>query len=93
MPLLSDADALPKALNPFFQFYFLYLRATRNIIKGYKELLQEGFESLAMGLVIGLIYWEIGYDQLSITDRYGLFFILSSLFPFMVILSVVAKCE
>jgi len=93
MPLLSDGSSLPKSLNPIFQFYYLYIRATSNIIKGRKELLQEAFESVTMGLIIGAIYWEIGNTQLSITDRYGLFFILSSLFPFMVILSAVAKCE
>jgi len=93
MPLLSDSDSLAKPLNRFYQFSHLYTRATRNLLKGYRELLQEGFESFAMGIVIGAIYYHIGNNQLSITDRYGLFFILSSLFPFMVILNVIAKCK
>jgi len=76
-----------------------------------------------MGVIIGIIYLDIGYTQVilfyfyllielidfifkisfiyffiflkkvSITDRYGLFFILSSLFPFMVILNTIAQCN
>jgi len=90
IPVFNVKDVVAKPLNGIYQFQYLYLRASKNRLFGFHDILVEAFQSVAMGIIIGAIYWRIGNDQISITDRYGLFFILSSLFPFQVILNNIA---
>ena len=44
-----------------------------------------------MSLLVGVIFYHLGSDQLSIRDRFSLAFLSSALYPFMVILDSIAR--
>ncbi|KCV70449.1 hypothetical protein H696_02791 [Fonticula alba] len=73
------------------QFRLLYLRSVMFRFKARSALLTEFGQTLAMGLAVGVVFYALGSDQVSVQDRFGLCYIVSTLFPFMVILSTVAK--
>eukprot|EP01137_Pigoraptor_chileana_P025804 Opistho-2@95843 len=75
------------------QFVILYQRASRNLVQGWQKLLSEFAITCMMAILIGGIYWGLTMDQLGWRDRFGLFFIMCALFPFMIILDTIAKFE
>ncbi|KJE95696.1 hypothetical protein CAOG_06121 [Capsaspora owczarzaki ATCC 30864] len=75
------------------QMYILYLRASRNILQGTGQLAGELVSTLFMAFLLGCIFYKLGDDQISVRDRFGLFYIACSLFPFMVILDTIAKFD
>ena len=44
-----------------------------------------------MSVMIGCIFIDLGFDQIAVRDRVGLFFIMGGLYPFIVILDTIAK--
>lgn len=73
------------------QMFLLMVRTAKNKLKGRSSLLVELIQSVAMGLIVGAVFFKLGHDQVSVQDRYGLFYIISTMYPFMVVLNTVAK--
>lgn len=46
-----------------------------------------------MSFVVGLVYYKLAYGQSNIRDWFGLIYILAALYPYMVILDVIAQCK
>jgi hypothetical protein len=46
-----------------------------------------------MSFVVGLVYYKLAYTQSNIRDWFGLMYILAALYPYMVILDVIAQCK
>lgn len=46
-----------------------------------------------MSFVVGLVYYKLAYGQSNIRDWFGLMYILAALYPYMVILDVIAQCK
>jgi len=46
-----------------------------------------------MGVLQGAIWYNLGNDQSSIRDRFGLFFISCAMYPFMVILNTISQYD
>ncbi|XP_063683451.1 ATP-binding cassette sub-family G member 8-like [Bolinopsis microptera] len=84
-PKGSDSKSLVR------QFRILIVRAFKNELKGYSSLLIQAIEALFMSIMIGCIFINLGFDQISVRDRVGLFFIMGGLYPFIVILDTIAK--
>eukprot|EP01135_Chromosphaera_perkinsii_P001826 Nk52_evm5s211 gene=Nk52_evmTU5s211 len=80
-----------KPIGRWEQFSLLYMRATRNIVQDMGGFVVKCFESAFMGFVIGLIFWMLGNDQNSIRDRFGLFFIVCTLYCFNLILGFIVR--
>jgi hypothetical protein len=53
----------------------------------------QAIEALAMSLMIGLVFYNLGTGQIGIRDRFGLLYIIGALYPYMVILDVVGQCK
>lgn len=85
LPRITDTNSLMK------QFRILIVRAFKNELKGYSSLLIQAVEALFMSIMIGCIFINLGFDQISVRDRVGLFFIMGGLYPFIVILDTIAK--
>ena len=68
-------------------------RALTNNLEDYSFLGVQAIEALAMSIMIGLVFWNLGVDQISIRDRFGLLYIIGALYPYMVILDVVGQCK
>jgi len=75
----------------FLQFYILLIRTWRNRLLGRTALFVDLVQALAMALVVGAVFLNLGHDQVSVQDRYGLFYIISTMYPFMLVLSTVSK--
>ncbi len=65
----------------------------RNNVEDYSSLLVQSVEAVMMSVMIGLIFYGLGDDQKSSTDRFGLLYILSALYPYMAMLDVIGKCK
>ena len=44
-----------------------------------------------MSLLTGIIFYHLGVNQLAIRDRFSLIFLMSALYPFMVILDTISR--
>jgi ATP-binding cassette subfamily G (WHITE) protein 8 (sterolin 2) len=62
-------------------------------LEDYAFLAVQAIEALAMSLMIGLVFFDLKLDQLSARDRFGLLYIIGALYPYMVILDVIGKCQ
>ena len=72
----------------------IYFRRTlRNNLEDYGFLFVQAAEALFMSVIIGVIYLNLGLDQLGAKDRFGLLYVISALYPYMVILDVIGKCR
>lgn len=50
-------------------------------------------QAFAMSFVVGLVYYKLAIGQSNIRDWFGLMYILAALYPYMVILDVIAQCK
>ena len=53
----------------------------------------QAIEAICMALMIGLVYYDLGLDQTSMRDRFGLLYIIGALYPYMIILDVIGACK
>ena len=60
------------------QFSELYLRSFRNFLRDRHILMAQLGQSVVFAVVVGLVYINLGFDQTSVQDRMGLFFIMST---------------
>lgn len=70
-----------------------FRRASKNNLEDYGFLGVQAVEALAMSVMIGLVFFDLKLDQLSARDRFGLLYIIGALYPYMVILDVISKCQ
>lgn len=73
------------------QFTVLTRRFAHNTIKGYKLFVTELVQAIYMALLVGIIYWDLGDDQIAIRDRFSLMFLSAAMYPFNVILDSIAR--
>lgn len=60
--------------NWFTQFFVVMARAFVNILRDKILTFSRLFQNIAMSLLVGLIFLQIGYDQQSVQDRNGVLF-------------------
>ena len=72
---------------------FCFRRSTRNIVEDYGFLLSQFLQASAMSVVIGLVYFNLGLDQSSMRDRFGMMYILGALYPYMIVLDLIGICK
>lgn len=66
----------------------------RNLLllqRTWRQTLGVLIQFIAMGLTVGYIYANLGEDVIGATDRVALLYNCSSIVPFLVILSAIAK--
>lgn len=88
-PVLAMFKNLENLPGPLKQFWILYRRSTRNIVEDYGFLLSQFIQASAMSVVIGLVYFNLGLDQSSMRDRFGMMYILGALYPYMIVLDLI----
>ena len=46
-----------------------------------------------MSVVVGLVYFNLGFDQSAMRDRFGMMYILGALYPYMIVLDLIGICK
>lgn len=46
-----------------------------------------------MSVVVGFVYFNLGLDQSSVRDRFGMMYIIGALYPYMVVLDLIGICK
>ncbi|XP_041352326.1 ATP-binding cassette sub-family G member 8-like isoform X2 [Gigantopelta aegis] len=75
----------------FRQFSVLFRRAMRNLLEDYAMLIIHFLQALTMSFILGVIFVQLGEDQLAMRDRFGLMYLLSTMYPYMVILDIIGQ--
>lgn len=68
-------------------------RCTRNQIEDYMLVLAQFIQALSMSVVVGMIYFRLEKDQQTIRDWFGLMYIIGAMYPYLVILDLIAVCK
>lgn len=71
----------------------LYRRCTRNQIEDYMLVLAQFIQALSMSVVVGMIYFRLEKDQQTVRDWFGLMYIIGAMYPYLVILDLIAVCK
>lgn len=88
-PVLAMFRNLEHQPGPLRQFWILYRRSTRNIFEDYGYLATQFIQAVAMSIVVGFVYFNLGLDQSSVRDRFGMMYIIGALYPYMVVLDLI----
>ncbi|XP_060558207.1 ATP-binding cassette sub-family G member 8-like isoform X2 [Ruditapes philippinarum] len=88
-PVLAMFRNLEHQPGPLRQFWILYRRSTRNIVEDYGYLATQFIQAVAMSVVVGFVYFNLGLDQSSVRDRFGMMYIIGALYPYMVVLDLI----
>ncbi|XP_067681293.1 ATP-binding cassette sub-family G member 8-like [Haliotis asinina] len=75
------------------QFSVLFNRSMRNIVEDYALLLIQFLQALSMSLILGFVFFELKRDQLSLRDHFGLLYMISVMYPYMIVLDVIGQCH
>ncbi|KAK0054822.1 ATP-binding cassette sub-family G member 8 [Biomphalaria pfeifferi] len=75
------------------QFFILFRRFIRVTLDDYLALLTHVIQALLMSLLLGLAYISLKLDQVSIRDWFGVMFMMSVMYPYMVILGLIGTCH
>ncbi|KAH9495048.1 ATP-binding cassette sub- G member 8 [Bulinus truncatus] len=75
------------------QFYILFRRFIRVTLDDYVALITHVVQALLMSLLLGLAYVSLKLDQVSIRDWFGVMFMMSVMYPYMVILGLIGTCH
>ncbi|KAJ8308063.1 hypothetical protein KUTeg_012937 [Tegillarca granosa] len=67
----------------FKQFSILFRRCTRNLVEDYLFLATQFIQAISMSVVVGLVYFNLGLDQFTVRDWFGLMYIVSSMYPYL----------
>jgi hypothetical protein len=67
-------------------------RCTRNQIEDYLLVLAQFIQALSMSVVVGMIYLNLNKDQNTVRDWFGLMYIIGAMYPYLVILDLIAVC-
>ena len=70
-----------------------FRRALSNNVEDYGFLGVQAIEAIFMSLMIGIVFFDLAFDQISVRDRFGLLYIVGALYPYMVILDVIGQCK
>ena len=46
-----------------------------------------------MSVVVGLVYYDLDLDQKTVRDWFGLMYIIGAMYPYLVILDLIAQCK
>lgn len=68
-------------------------RCTRNQIEDYMLVLAQFIQALSMSVVVGMIYFRLEKDQQTVRDWFGLMYIIGAMYPYLVILDLIAVCK
>ncbi|XP_060071936.1 ATP-binding cassette sub-family G member 8-like [Ylistrum balloti] len=90
-PVMKMFDNLEHSPGPFRQFSVLYRRCTRNLVEDYLFLMAQFIQALSMSVVVGLVYFKLGLDQNTVRDWFGLMYIIGAMYPYLVILDLIAQ--
>jgi hypothetical protein len=77
----------------FVFFSLVFRRSTRNIVEDYGYLATQFIQAVAMSVVVGFVYFNLGLDQSSVRDRFGMMYIIGALYPYMVVLDLIGLCK
>jgi len=75
------------------QFYYLTRRFIRVTIDDWQSLLTHMLEALFMSFLLGTAFYQLEFDQKSVRDWFGVSFMISVMYPYMVILGLIGKCH
>ena len=75
------------------QFLVLTVRGTKNLVRDRLSFLSRILESLLMGFLIGLIFLQMEDNPTGFTSRIAMFFIISTLQPYILVTASVLHCE
>lgn len=75
------------------QFVILFRRFLRVTIDDYPALLTHLVQALLMSLLLGTVYIDLKLSQVSIRDWFGVMFMISVMYPYMVILGLIGTCH
>ncbi|XP_048733666.1 ATP-binding cassette sub-family G member 8-like [Ostrea edulis] len=89
-PVMSTLDITDFSPGKFRQFTVLFGRCTRNQIEDYLLVLAQFIQALSMSLVVGMIYLNLNKEQKTVRDWFGLMYIIGAMYPYLVILDLIA---
>lgn len=89
-PVMSTLNITDQSPGPFRQFSVLFGRCTRNQIEDYMLVLAQFIQALSMSVVVGMIYFRLEKDQQTVRDWFGLMYIIGAMYPYLVILDLIA---
>lgn len=72
---------------------YCFRRFIRVTLDDYLALLTHVIQALLMSLLLGLAYISLKLDQVSIRDWFGVMFMMSVMYPYMVILGLIGTCK
>ncbi|XP_059145920.1 ATP-binding cassette sub-family G member 8-like, partial [Physella acuta] len=75
------------------QFMVLFKRCMRVTVDDYPTLLTHVVQALLMSLLLGMVYIDLKLNQVSIRDWFGVMFMMSVMYPYMVILGLIGACH
>lgn len=75
------------------QIYNLFKRFNRITVDDWPSLLTHILEAIFMSFLLGLGFYQLKRSQSSIRDWFGAMFIVSALYPYMIILGLIGKCH
>lgn len=56
-------------------------------------VLAQFIQALSMSVVVGMIYFRLEKDQQTVRDWFGLMYIIGAMYPYLVILDLIAVCK
>jgi hypothetical protein len=80
-------------ISGFYAFALLYQRALYNVVRDRSLFVARIITSLLLGVLLGLLGYDLGDDQDGAMDRYGVLSIMLAVTPFMTILAAIVNCK
>lgn len=61
-------------------------------IEDYPLLAIRCAQALAMSVMLGVVYWQMHPDQKTIRDHFGLLYMISVMYPYLIIIDIIESC-
>ncbi|PVD26126.1 hypothetical protein C0Q70_13794 [Pomacea canaliculata] len=74
------------------QFSVLFRRWMLSEIEDYPLLAIRCAQALAMSVMLGVVYWQMHPDQKTIRDHFGLLYMISVMYPYLIIIDIIESC-
>ncbi|GFO03833.1 ATP-binding cassette sub-family g member 8-like [Plakobranchus ocellatus] len=77
----------------FKQFFVILVRFLRVSSDDYPSILSKVIHALLMSVLLGTIYVDLKLDEQSVRDWFGIMFMSTVMYPYMVILGLTKQCH
>jgi ATP-binding cassette subfamily G (WHITE) protein 8 (sterolin 2) len=75
--------------------FFVYgaRRWVRSILEDWPLLGIRSVQALAMSIMLGVVYWKLKSDQSSLRDHFGVLYMISVMYPYLIIVDIIETCK